>query len=654
MQSERAGHRTALADAEPVRRDPNEPVAVSGHRVGRTGPRSTALFIQLLGRPRLEIDGTSGFRYRSRKSWAVLAFLLLGERPPTRSQLASLLFAEADDPLRALRWCLAEIRRGLGPGGLLDGDPVQLTLPVGTTVDVAVVLHGHWREAVGLPGLGADLLDGLVIQSAAPFESWLLSQRRRLSAATESILHEAALGQLSRGEFERARDLAVRAAVMSPLDENHQALLIRLYRLTGEDDAAQRQFDAWSATAERELGTSPGAAVRLAMRERRRSSQPVDEASIHAITEAGAAAVSAGALSAGIASFETAVRLADQAAAQSLRVEPRLVLAEALIHTLGGLDEEGVATLTEAERIALANGDPESAARARVELGYVDFLRARYDRAERWLGQVLAERPDSPSTLAKAMTYLGSVASDRAEYPRATSLLEDATRLSRSALDLRREAYGLSMLGRVNLLRGELDKAARQLNGAVELAERDHWLSFLPWPQALLGQVLLSRGDLPGASDSLEQSFARACQIGDPCWEGISARGLALVTEASGDADRAIAGLLLARSRSNRLADPYVWLDVHILDALCEMGRRHGHTQTVDWVEEMHDRASRAGMRELTVRAMLHGAALGNRGDAAMAAMLAADIDNPELTPLVAAVGQVGGTSPDHRSDTGR
>ena len=648
MQSERAELRRSSAPPAPgaARRGTAGPLAVGGDPVGAATPLSTGLFIQLLGRPRLEVGGASGYRYRSRKSWAVLTFMLLTERPPTRSQLASLLFAGADDPLRALRWSLAEIRRGLGPGALLDGDPVQLTLPVGAKVDVDVLVHGHWREAVNLPGLGADLLDGLTIQNAAPFESWLLSQRRRLSAAAESIFHEAALGQLSQGEFERARDLAVRAAVMSPLDENHQALLIRLYRLTGENDAAERQFDAWSATAERELGTSPGAAVRLAMRERRQSSQAVDVASIHAITEAGAAAVSAGALSAGIASFETAVRLADEAAAESLRVETRLVLAESLIHTLGGLDEEGVATLTEAEGIAVANGDSESAARARAELGYVDFLRARYDRAERWLSQVLAQGTESPSTLAKAMTYLGSVASDRAEYPRATSLLADATRLSRDAREPRREAFGLSMLGRIGLLRGELDEAAEQLKAALDLAERDHWLSFLPWPQALLGQVLLSQGDRAGASDSLDQSFARACQIGDPCWEGISARGLALVIEASGDVSRAFTVLLDARARCNRLSDPYVWLDVHILDALCDMGRRHAHPHTRDWIEEMHERASRTGMRELTVRAMLHGAALGHRGDAAAASMLALDIDNPQLAPLVAAVDQLVGTYP--------
>jgi DNA-binding SARP family transcriptional activator len=593
--------------------------------------------VHLLGRPWLELDGAPGHRYRSRKSWATLAFLLLAERPPTRSQLASLLFGEAADPLRALRWSLAEIRRGLGPDARLDGDPVRLALPPGARVDVDVLVHGDWREAVDLPGLDADLLDGLTLQNAAAFESWLLSQRSRLSAAAESILHEAALGHLSRGELGKARDAALRASAMSPLDENHQALLIRIYRLAGEDDAAHRQFAAWSTTAERELAASPGAAVQLAMRERRRPAQPLDVTSIRAITEAGAAAVSAGALGVGVASFETAVRLADQANAGGLRVETRQALAEALIHTMGGLDEEGAATLTDAERIAVLHGDHDGAARARAELGYVDFLRARYDRAERWFGQVLADASVAPDTRAKATTYLGSVASDRADYPRAIALLQEATRLSRAAHDPRREAFGQAMLGRVSLLRGHHDDAAEQLSAAVDLAEREHWLSFLPWPQALLGHVHLARGDLADASDCLEQSFARACQIGDPCWEGISARGLAMVADASGKVDEALGTLLDARSRSSRQADPYVWLDVHILDALCDVGRRHRHPSTGSWVAQMRGRASRTGMRELTVRALLHGAALGSAADAAVATLLAEDVDNDQLAPLVAA-----------------
>ena len=71
---------------------------------------SMGLAIHLMGRPYVERTGGGAYRFRSRKSWAVLAYLVLGERPPTRSQIASLLFAGAEDPLRALRWTLAEIR----------------------------------------------------------------------------------------------------------------------------------------------------------------------------------------------------------------------------------------------------------------------------------------------------------------------------------------------------------------------------------------------------------------------------------------------------------------------------------------------------------------------------------------------------------------
>ncbi len=66
---------------------------------------------------------------------------------------------------------------------------------------------------------------------------------------------------------------------------------------------------------------------------------------------------------------------------------------------------------------------------------------------------------------------------------------------------------------------------------AIRLARDDHWLAFLPWPQAIRGQVQLLDGHVDRAAELLDQAFARACQLGDPCWEGMSARGLALLAE---------------------------------------------------------------------------------------------------------------------------
>ena len=115
------------------------------------------LAIRLLGRPHADRAAVQAYTFRNQKSWAILAYLILTERRPTRSQLASLLFTEASDPLRALRWTLSEIRRCLGGDGSVDGDPVVLQLADDAMVDVQVVTRGSWTDAVGLPGLGTVL-----------------------------------------------------------------------------------------------------------------------------------------------------------------------------------------------------------------------------------------------------------------------------------------------------------------------------------------------------------------------------------------------------------------------------------------------------------------------------------------------------------------
>ena len=141
----------------------------------------------------------------------------------------------------------------------------------------------------------------------------------------------------------------------------------------------------------RELGTSPGVAVLLALRERPGREQEADAAAIHATTEAGTAAVAAGALRVGVDSFETAVRLADRGAgAEPARRDPAGARRGPHPHARrprrGGRGQPDRGRAHRRSRTVTR----EAAALARAELGYVDFLRARYDRAERWLLQVLA------------------------------------------------------------------------------------------------------------------------------------------------------------------------------------------------------------------------------------------------------------------------
>jgi DNA-binding SARP family transcriptional activator len=349
------------------------------------------LAVRLLGRPAIDAGPIPAYRFRSQKSWALLAFLLMADRPPSRSRLAELLFDSADDPLRSLRWNLTEVRRGLGPAASIDGDPVVLQLPPGCVVDVDVVTRGHWYDAVRLPGLGSELLEAVNVRAAAGFESWLASERQRLAAASEAVLHEAAQALMSRGELERAIRCAEAATAMSPLDENNQALLIRLYRRNGDTRAADRQLAACTRLFAAELGQPPGPAVTSAALAQVGQTSPVTgSASVEAILESGSAAVAAGATDAGLLSLRSALSLADVTSDRGLQTSARLVLAETLIHSLRGMDEDGLSALYAADEIAATDDRRGSIAEIRAELGYVDFLRARYDRAELWLTDALA------------------------------------------------------------------------------------------------------------------------------------------------------------------------------------------------------------------------------------------------------------------------
>ena len=88
-------------------------VTQAGDEVLLTGPVTTT--IRLLGRAAVVRDDEE-VTTRSRKSWALLALLALTHRPLSRRRVAGMLFDQADDPLGALRWTLAQLRRGLLEG----------------------------------------------------------------------------------------------------------------------------------------------------------------------------------------------------------------------------------------------------------------------------------------------------------------------------------------------------------------------------------------------------------------------------------------------------------------------------------------------------------------------------------------------------------
>lgn len=587
------------------------------------------LEIHLLGVPRVVRDGKLAPAPRGHKAWGLLAWLLCGAPASTRSHLAAQLFENAEDPLAALRWNLSELRRLLGDVDL-GGEALRLALPPQTLVDVHVLGRPCGPDTLALPGLGRELLEGMHFDGAPAFAVWLDSQRRRFCASSEALLREAALARLGSGSANEAAEIAARLVQLNPLDEHHQALLVRSLAAAGDGIAAARQVAACTELFRRQLGVRPGSvlAAAAATTTANAVARPsAGRAAAHAQLEAGEAAVRAGAHEAGLECLRRAASEADALADVGLRVRARLALGGALIHAAKGRDEEGVVALHEALAIAEPEGMLEAATACR-ELGYTEFLAGRYERAIVWLNRARSLACNDATERSAIDTVHGAALSDTAQYGLAEAILLRAVSLADEGAQTRQLAYGLSMLGRVHLLHGELGRAAENLDRSVALG-RAAWTAFVPWPQALRAEVDLKGGDIERAAEGFEQAFALGCQLGDPCWKSVAGRGMGLVARARGQFTLAVEMLSDAVATCARESDSYQWARARALESLCDVAVAQRLPQARGWVDELQKLASRADMRELVALAHLHASRLGDRGSALAGQALFEEIRKP-------------------------
>ncbi|HYN95214.1 MAG TPA: tetratricopeptide repeat protein [Pilimelia sp.] len=593
--------------------------------------------IRLLGPPTIERDGGPARPPRGRKAWALLAYLLLTDRPPGRNHLAELLFGDADDPLAALRWTLAELRRCVGDGVTLTGDPVVTTLGDGVAVDVQLLTR-EFADPAPLLDVGGQLLEGVQPASSPEFESWLLVARHRVAATAEARLRQAAVALLAAGRAGEAVAYAARAVARNPLEEGNHELLVRSLAVTGDLTAAQQQIAACEDLLRRELGVPPSTALREAATVGPGSAMvsPLGgRAAAVSQIEAGRAAIAAGAVDAGVQCLRRAVAEATRSGDAALRARALAALGSALVHAIRGRDEEGAVVLHEAIQLAGRAGDRATAVTAHRVLGFVEVQAGRHATAGAWLAkaQAIAE---TDGELAAILGVRGMAASDRGDYPAALDHLGESVERARRCGDHRQQAWSLSLMGRAHLLRAERSQAAVALARCMELVQEQRWMAFLPWPQALRAELDLRAGDTDSAADGLERAWVLACQVDDPCWEGMAARGLGLLHAARGDHVTATGWLAEAASRCSRVPDRYQWVHGHVLDAAITTALDHGDNDRArPLVVTLAELAARCDLGELVVRAHLHRGRLGDRTALASARLLGAGIDNPALTALL-------------------
>ncbi|GAA2137364.1 hypothetical protein GCM10009844_04350 [Nocardioides koreensis] len=586
--------------------------------------------VNLLGPPSVERNGTTLPPPRGSKAWALLAYLALTESPVPRARLTELLFGEAEDPGAALRWSLSQLRGALADVADVAGDPVRLRPHPATMLDVDVLARGSWAEALRLPGLGGVLLEGVSPRVGASFDLWLSHERRRLAGQTAAVLGEAAHSRLAQGEVASAVDLAVRLVAAEPLAEASHELLVRALVAAGDPAAAADRVAECRSLFLRELGIPPSPQVSAALTARSAPATVRTAAAVDAALEGGTGAAHVGAYDRALELLRSAVDGA-RALDDPVRLARSLCeLGSVLVQGVRGGDEEAVAVLHEAVALSRDTGPSDVGARAALELGHVETLRAHYPRAEMWFAEARGLAEDDPRVLAWADVFTGIGRTDQGDYAGARPMLTRAVDLASASGDSRARAYALTALGRLQLLRGESDAGAT-LQAACSVAGEIGWTSFLPFPRALLAEVWLVAGDLDAASAAFDHAYATACQVGDPCWESYSLRGRGLLAAARGDDGLALDLLTAAPAACRRGGDAHDWVEGHCLDARCGFAVAGGLAEAAAWVEELEDFAARRGLRELVARASLHRAALGQPGAAELASVLLADLDNPAL-----------------------
>lgn len=200
------------------------------------------------------------------KEWAVVARLALADGPVARADLAQELFPDADDPRRALRWHLGDLRRRL-PRELrekLVADRDAASLDVAT--DVGAFRAGAAKLLVAPGKQGAeetlalyrgDLCAGLAITASPEFDTWLYVEQEGLRRLFRQCAVAYARWAATAGSPAAAVQPLSRLVAVDPYFEEGHVLLIETYEAFGQRAAAHSAYQVYQRVVRRELQAEP-------------------------------------------------------------------------------------------------------------------------------------------------------------------------------------------------------------------------------------------------------------------------------------------------------------------------------------------------------------------------------------------------------------
>ena len=233
--------------------------------------RRVALEIRLLGKLDIRRDGRPVALPPSKKTRALLAYLVATARPHPRAQLCELLWDGPDDPRAALRWSLTKIRPVLddeGAARLLADHERAWFEPADATVDLTALRHDVGTDPTGATTealeracewFRGEFLEELDLPDCYRYHEWWTAERESIRALRVAIL--ATL--LDR--FGRAPDTALKYArarlLVDPFSEAAHIAVIELLAQSGRSREALQQYESCRRMLEGQLGARPTAAL---------------------------------------------------------------------------------------------------------------------------------------------------------------------------------------------------------------------------------------------------------------------------------------------------------------------------------------------------------------------------------------------------------
>lgn len=225
------------------------------------------LHMDFLGIATLRLD-SAPVHLERRNSLALLAFLVLTNRPHSRESLATLLAADVETAAarKRLRNALADlVEHGLRDYLHTDRQSVAFNAGLTHSLDINMLdelsAAGDGAATDGLAWVAHrcdwELLSGLLTRDAPDFELWLLDERKRREQQLHDLAQRHLVRLLESGQYKAGLDLAQRLLAAEPWNETVHRILMKLHARSGQMASALAQYERYRIALAEELGIEP-------------------------------------------------------------------------------------------------------------------------------------------------------------------------------------------------------------------------------------------------------------------------------------------------------------------------------------------------------------------------------------------------------------